>query len=483
MSMETLPRYTMGFGKLLAQGVVASSPLTVVVGAIPTMYGVLGVVGVPLAFLLVMLFLRLLTIGYVAVAQHVKHGAPFYAQLARGMNPTAGLIGAGWVFVGYNAIQISLYGLFATTAAGLFGGPWWVWAFVAWLLVLGLGQLPGQRVARVLGVFLALEIAVILLLNLAGFSHPAGGAISLVVFAPSRLLVAAAVAGVLVFAVASFVGLESVLAYAEEATSHKALARATGGAVLLCGVLYAVTAWSYGSWIGLDHLDRAGQDASQPLALLGQMFGPGILVLATGLLLTSVLAAMASFGGAFARYVFAMAREGVLPSRWGAVKRGAKGGAPLGGSAVQAVIALLVVAGFLVGGAAPMTMFTWLSAIGAICVLLLLTLACWSAMTFFERGGGGNEPGWQRQTAPFLGGILGVLAVVFMLSSLGTLLGTPSGSALPWLVAVPIGLALAAALAGGGWLRRHRRDIYDGISHGVPDPALVRDDRLRAVEL
>jgi hypothetical protein len=84
---------------------------------------------------------------------------------------------------------------------------------------------------------------------------------------------------------------------------------------------------------------------------------------------------------------------------------------------------------------------------------------------------------------PFTGGILGVLAVVFMMSSLGALLGTPPGSAMPWLIAVPIAVVVAAAAGTGGWLRRTRRDVYDGISYGVPDPALVRDDRLTVIEL
>jgi hypothetical protein len=120
-----------------------------------------------------------------------------------------------------NTIQISLYGLFGTKVQGLVGGVWWVWAFVAWLLVLGLGQYPGRLVARVLGVLLALEVGLIGLFIVAGFTHPASGSVSPVVFAPSRLLVPAAVAGVIVFAVASFAGVESVLAFAEEATSDR----------------------------------------------------------------------------------------------------------------------------------------------------------------------------------------------------------------------------------------------------------------------
>ncbi|GIF01624.1 amino acid transporter [Paractinoplanes rishiriensis] len=446
------------------------------------MFGVLGVVGVPLAFGLVMAVMRLFMVGYVAVGKHVRHGAPFYAQLARGLNPAVGLAGAGVAFVGYNALQISLFGLIGTKAVELLDGRWWVWALVAGLLVLAVGQYPGRKVARVVGLLLALEIGVMVLFTAAGFSQPAGGQVSTRVFAPSALMVAGAVAGVLVFAVASFAGVESVLAYAEEATSDQAVARAARWAVLFCGVLYAVAAWAYITWLGLDNVGKAAEDASQPLVLLSAMFGTGITKLAIGLLLTSVLAAQVAFHAIVARYVFALARERVLPARWGAFSRGAQGGAPLGGSAVQAATSVVVVAGFMAGGADPMTMFTWLSTTGALCILLLLTLASWSALRFFEKGLGGAEPEWLRRT-PFAGAIVGAVAVVFMASNLGTLLDTPPGSAKPWLIAVPIVAFAGTGLLTGAVLRRTHRDIYNGISYGVPDPILVRDDRLAGVEL
>jgi amino acid transporter len=350
-----------------------------------------------------MIVLRLLMVGYVAVGRHVKHGAPFYAQLARGVNPTTGLVGAGLAFVGYNALQISLYGLIGTKVQR--SGRRGVMGVGVRRLAARprLGSVPGTAGRPGPGVLLALEVGVIGLFIAAGFTHPASGSVSVAVFAPSRLLVPAAVAGVIVFAVASFAGVESVLAFAEDATSERAVARAAGGAVIFCGLLYALAAWSYGEWIGLDHLGRAVEDASQPLTLLGAMFGPGITDLATMLLVTSVLAAMVSFHATVARYVFALARERVLPARWAAVSRGVNGGAPLGGSAVQAVVALLVVVGFLLSGADPMTMFIWLSTVGAVCVLLLLTLASWSALLFFDKGWAVTSPAgcarWSRSPA------------------------------------------------------------------------------------
>jgi amino acid transporter len=483
---RTLARYTMGWGALFTGAVVASSPWTVMVGGIPTTYQRTGVVGQPLAFLVVMFMIGILAVAYVGVGRRVRHGAPFYAQLAHGLNPTAGLVAAAVAFVGYNALQISLYPLFVDTMANLTGvETWWGWALVGWLNVLLLGRYPGAVNAKVLGVLLALEIAVICLLIAAGFTRPASGEVSAVVFLPSSLLVTGLMASVVVFAVAAFSGVETVEAYAEEAKSDKAVIGASFAAIGVCGTLYCLASWSYEGWIGFNNLrEAAGQAANQPLELLGSVYGPGITLLATFLVGTSIQAAMVSFSATIARYVYALAREGVLPAAFGRVTRGTKGGAPLGGSWVQAVTVAIVLPAFLAAGADPIkVVFPWLSTIGAFCILILLTAANWSAFNYFDRGLGGAEPVWLRRIFPFLGGIIGVLAVVFMASSLSALLGTPPGSTRPWLVAVPIGAFVLIALGRGAWLQHARPEVYDGVGRGVPDPKKVLDDDLEGIEV
>jgi amino acid transporter len=476
----------MGLGALVTESVVSSSPQTVLVGGIPTMVA-LGVPGVPLAFVAVMLVLRLLFVGPTAVARHVKHGAPFYAQLAQGWGPTAGLMAAGVGLVGYNCLQISLYLLVGNTMTLLAPGvPWWVWAFVAWLLVMASGHYPGHVVARTLGLLLGIEVTLIVFFILAGFTHPAGGHIPMQVWQPSGLMAAGAagaVGGVLVFAFASNAGLESVLAFGEEAKTSKAMSWAPRLAGTACGVLYALAAWAYLSWIGVRHLVDAALPGKQPLVLLGDTFGQGIYRMAIVFLVTSALGAAISFHGGIARQVFALAREGVLSRRWDKVTEGKEGGAPLGGTFVQATVAAVVLVVCAVAGFAPMNAFVWLSAVGAFCVLLLLVAASGSARSFFAKGRGTSESVWQRQAGPFLGTVFGVIALVFMASNLDKLLGTPDGSSLPWLVAAPVGSAILAGAGAGVWLRRARPQVYAGIGYGAPDPQLVRDQRLGAIRL
>jgi len=479
MTRATLARRTLGTGALFVFSVGASSPLTVLAGGITQMYANTKVIGVGISFLVMMVLLGLLAVGYVAMSRQVVHSAPFYAQWARGLNPSVGLGGALVALIGYNAIQISLYGLIGTRMAHDAGGPWWAWAIVAWAIVAVLGQFRGAANARVLGSLLAVEIATIVLFDIAAFSHPAGGVVTTAPLAPSSLIVTGA-SGALAFAMASFTGVESPPAFGEEARSPKVVAWATFGGVVFLGLFYAVAAWGYAVVAGVDNVAvAAGDDTRQPFNYLGNVFGSGMVTLADLLLVTSAVAAMAAFHGTVARYVFALAREHVLPAALGKVSGGRNGGAPLGGSVLQSVTAVIVVGAFLLAGADPfLTMFTWLSTIGAVCILVLLTGSSIAALSFFRSGRGTRESVLVRSVIPSAGAVIGVLVLVFMVSSLASLLGTPPGSLLPMVVPLVVIGAMAVGLLWGLWLKGTRPEVYGQLGEGAPDPLTVLDQRL-----
>nr|MDT0658747.1 amino acid permease [Micromonospora sp. DSM 115978] len=483
MSQVTLARRTLGGGALWVFGVGASSPLTVLVGGIVSTYALTGVVGVPLSFLVIMVALGLLAVGYVAMARHVPHSAPFYAQLARGLSPRLGVAGGAVALLGYNAIQISLFGLIGATLVGLAGGVWWVWAAVVWLVVLVLGRFRGAANARVLGALLAVELATIALFDIAAFSNPAEGGVSLESLAPSGLMTAG-VSGALAFGMAAFAGAETPPAFAEESRTPRAVARATFGGIVFLGLFYCLSAWAYATAVGPGSVAEAAADPTRaPFAVLERVFGSGVGTLATLLLVTSVVAAMVAFHSAVARYVFALARERVLPVAMAAVSGGARGGAPLGGSTVQSVTAAVVVTAFVAAGADPMTLFVWCSTIGAVSILLLLTVASVAALGFFAAGRGANESVWVRQVFPAVGAVVGFLVLVFMAGNLASLLGTAPGSLLPWLVPALVMGAGLVGLVRGEWLRRADPEVYRRIGHGTPDALTVRDQRLAELEV
>ncbi|MCY1141483.1 APC family permease [Actinoplanes sp. Pm04-4] len=480
----TLARRTMGVGALLGVAAVASSPQTVLNGGIPATYAQSGVQGVPLSFVIVMGVLALLAVGYVAVSRHVPHGAPFYAQLARGLGPGWGLAVAGIALLGYNCLQVSLFPLLGTAIAAMTGiGSWWMWAAAGWLVVLLLGRYPGAANAKFLGVLLACEIGIVLAFDIAALSNPAQG-LTLDGFVPSELFVTGGGAGALVFAAAAFAGAESLPAYGDEARSTGTIVIATFAAYGLLGGLYALTSWAYAAVVGATRLST-GAVVDEPMAILAGTWGPGIGAMGTVLLITSVLAAMSALAGISARYLRALGDDGVLPAALAAVSPGADGGAPRGGSLAQAAVSAVVLGGFVVAGVDPMgVMFVWLSTIGAVCILGLLMLSSWSAVSFFGKGNGSRESVWVRQLLPGAGGVIGVLTLVFTGSNLPMMLGLPDGSPLPFQIGVPV-LAVTVLLfvVRGRWLKRHRPQIYEQLGYRRVDPLRVRDPRIVGLKL
>lgn len=484
-TLWTLARRTMGAPSAAVFAVGSSAPMVVLVGGIPAMYATTGVTGVPLSFAVIAVVVGFLASGYVAMAGYLRHPAPFYAFVGRGVSPTAGLAAATVALLSYNCIQISLYGLIGTTLAGVLGGSWQVWAWAMWALVGFLGWMGGAFAAKFLGCFLAVEIAVIVCFVLTGFAHPADG-ITWAGLSPSHLL-QPGVSGVLAFAMAAFVGVECPAVFAEEARP-RAVARAVGIALGATGVLYLFAALAYEQWAGIGGVAAAAADPDrQPMALLGAVFGTSVTVIATTLLATSVLASMSAFHAAAARYVFGMAREGVLPARLGRVSRAGeviRGGAPLGGSLLQSATAAVVLAVAILVGADPMTViFTWLSTIASVGVLTLLVATAVASLMWFTRGGTPKVTPWTHYLAPIAGAVFGVLVISMMLVNLSALLATPPGSRLPLLVPA---LIAGAGLVGVVWglvLRTTRPAVWKAIGRGTPTASTVKDDRLSQVRV
>ncbi|MEU8075896.1 APC family permease [Catellatospora citrea] len=470
MARVTLAQGRIGPVGLWIMAVVASSPLTVQVGGIPTMYAATGVAGVPLAFVLVAGVLYVIGIGYVGAAGHMSHAAPLYALMGRGLSPVVGIAAGVCALVGYLAIGTSLYGLLGMTIVGLFGfGQWWAWALGALAVVAVLGLVGGLGNVGFLGLLLAIELAVIVFYVVTALAERQGP-LTFASFSPSALLVPG-MAGTVAFAMAAFVGVETVPAYAEEARGGApSVRRAMLAAIGFVGVFYAVGAWAMSVHAGLGGVGQIGSDAGGgPLQTLSRVFGPAMGALATMLLVTSVVAAMSSFHQAGTRYLFAMAREGVLPGFLASTSR--SGETPVAASLTQTSLAGLVIAGFALTGADPLgVMFTWLSTLGAVVLLALLVVASAAAHRFFASGQGGNDSVLMRRIAPATGFVLGLLLMVMMLANLGSLLGLPPGSS-RWLLLPALAVAvLLGGLAWGGVLRVVNPAVLAGVGRVVADP-------------
>ena len=103
---------------------IASSvaPLTVVALVISTAVAVTGLLGFPIAVIVVAAILLLFAVGYLAMARHIPNAGAFYAYVAHGLGRPLG-VGTSWFALAtYISFQMCCYGGFGALAAPLVTG-------------------------------------------------------------------------------------------------------------------------------------------------------------------------------------------------------------------------------------------------------------------------------------------------------------------------------------------------------------------------
>lgn len=474
---EALARGRLGVPAVVFFVLSAAAPLTVVAGVVTTGYGVIGVLGIPLAFLAVAALLALFSVGYVTMARRLANAGAFYSYISQGLGRPAG-VGAAWVaLIAYNALQVGLYGAIGAAAEPvldrLFGVSvqWWLVALGAWAVVAVLGLLRVDINGRVLAVLLLAEIAVILVFDLGQLGNPAGGEVSFAGFAPDNLFVSG-IGAVLVLAILGFVGFESAVVFSEESKDPRRTVKvATYLSIAIIAGLYALSSWSMAVAVGPDQISEQAGEQSVALIfnLAGEHLGDTVVTIGQVLFLTSVVAAMISFHNTTARYAFALGRERVLPAAFG--RTSPRSGAPRTASLAQSVLGLIVIVLYAVNGWDPIVqLFYWCGTSGGFGVLLLIATTSVAVIAYFARDGRG-ETLWRRAVAPGLAAValLGVFTLAVL--NFADLLGVPADHTLRW--AVPAGY-LVAALLGAVWglvLRSNRPDTYARIGLGAESAA------------
>lgn len=459
----------------------AATPLTVVAGVITLAYAITGLLGLPLAFLLIGALLALFGVGYVAMSRHVANAGAFYAYVSQGIGRPVG-VGAAWVaLAAYNLLQVGLYGVIGAAASPLlelwFGIslPWWVIALTAWAIVGVLGLQQVDINGKVLAVLLCAEVAVIVVFSLSSVANPAGGSLTFTTLEPGNLF-GSGIGALLALGVLGFVGFEAATVFAEESRHpRKTVPTAMYTAVAVIAILYALASWAMSVAVGPDQIVAAAgeQDIDLIFNLAGEHLGSIFADVGYALLLTSLLAAMIAFHNITARYGFSLGRERVLPAVFGRTSR--RSGSPKVASMVQSLIGLAVIVVYAVAGWDPLVqLFFWAGTSGGLGVLLLIAVTSVAVLGYFTRDPRG-ESLWRRAVAPALATVALLVVVWLALSHFGTLLGVADSHPLRW--GVPAGYLLIAVL-GIGWglaLRSARPQVYAGIGLGAKAAAAGMD--------
>ncbi|MCE4555004.1 APC family permease [Roseateles cellulosilyticus] len=455
-----LRKNSLGLISVTFMVISAAAPLTGVAGAVPIAFLLGNGVGVPATFVFMTLVMLAFSAGYVAMSRHVRNAGAFYAYAARGLGGLWGGASAFIALVAYNALQFGLIGLLGGVATGVFAGlglqqPWWVWSLGAVLLVGVLGYRQVDLSAKVLVVLVALEYLIVLIVDFAILRAGGAQGLDLHVFDPSAVFSGSLAASVL-FCLGSFMGIEATTIYAEEARDpERTVPRATYLSVLLIGTFFVFTTWLMISGVGVSQLIPSLKALSDPTTfffeLAARYVGGPVPTIAGVLLFSSLFAALSAFHNYIARYSYVAGREGLLPRNCGHTH--GRFGSPHVGSVIQTVGAVCAIALFAGLGLDPvLNMFTWISQVGVLGVLVMMAITSAAVVMFFRKNGGG--PTITTLVLPILSGVVMASLAVYVFLHFGDLTGTQGGllgKALPSLIpcAGLTGWIVAARLRAG----------------------------------
>ncbi|MFC0454854.1 APC family permease [Rhodococcus jostii] len=385
--------------------VAAAAPLLVMAGVAPLALDVSGI-GAPGGYILAGLALGIFAVGFTAMSKYIHNAGAFYSYISIGLGPRWGLAAAVLALVSYNALEIGIFGALGyfaqSTAADLIGLdlPWGVWSLIGVVLIWILGSRSVHVGARFLILLLTAETGILVLLAVAVLLRGGAEGLGVESFAPSHVF-SPGLGGVLTLAFAAFIGFEATALYREEAKDpSRTIPRATYTAVAFLGLFYAFMVWIIIQAYGPDH--ALALSASDPAGMyfgaIENYVGGWASTLMELLIVTSILASLLAFHNAITRYAFALSREHILPQVLGKLHPVYK--SPYVASAVQSVLAMVVIVVFAIAGADPyLQLLLWVNSPGVVGIVVLQAMAAAAVLAFFWRDRRGHSV-WRVVVAP-----------------------------------------------------------------------------------
>jgi amino acid transporter len=452
--------------------VAAAAPLTVMAGIGPLAI-LIGGIGAPVAYLGAGAVLTIFAVGFMAMTKHTGGAGAFYSYISLGLGRRLGM-GAGILaVVSYNALQIGVYGLLgqqvSDAAAELAGVhlPWWLFVIIAIVLVWLVGRRGIDVGAKILGVLLIAETAILALLVVAVIIQGGDSGLSGASFTPSAVF-APGMFGVLAFAFAAFMGFESTALYRPEARDpERTIPRATYGAVIFMGLFYCLVVWAVIQAYGNEGVIEAA--AADPASLffvaIERYVGGWASDTMYILIMTSVFASQIAFHNAINRYTFTLARDGLLPRKL--AHSHPRFGSPSVAGTMQSVLAVIIVGIVAITGADPYNdLLLKVNTPGVVGIIGLQAITSAAVVAYFVR---------RRHTVrarvavvcAAVATVLLTLAVTLLVSHIG-LLTNAAGITNVILVGI-VPLTLIIGIVAAEVLKRRRPEVYAGIGGIHPE--------------
>src|SRR3954453_8602830 len=359
-----LARDALGLPAVLFCIVTGAAPLAAMMFNVPVAVSG-GGYAVLAAFLVATIALTIFSTGYIEMSRRVTSTGGFYTFISRGLGNVLGL-GSGILialcYVIFAAAVTGVLGYFASTTIDDWFGvnlPAWVYMFGALALMTGFAWFHIELTARILGVALIAEVLALVAMCVGIIVTGGPDGFSAAPLNPANLfdndaavkVFGAAATGVAIFgAFWSWVGFEMAPNYAEESREPRKIAKAaTYGSVIGLGIFYIFVSYMFVSGWGLNGSAQAvadqfsGKFASAFYPLTDKYVGSGLTTILQILIVTSSFACAMAFYNTGARYLFALAREGVLPRALGTTHK-TRRGPVVASMVVSAIVGLYMLA-------------------------------------------------------------------------------------------------------------------------------------------
>ncbi|GGW45793.1 MULTISPECIES: APC family permease [Streptomyces] len=472
-TVHRLKPNAVGLLGVVFMAVATAAPITAMTGNVPFMVSSGNGIGAPASYLVAMVVLAIFSVGFTSMAKHITATGAFYGFISHGLGRSAGLASgllATFAYVVFEPALIGIFSTFATTTLKDQSGldvPWWAFA-VLMLAVNTMGTWFGVSVAeKLLVVLLATEVTILAAMAISVALH--GGGPDGFTFGPVNPVNAfqGTSAGLgLFFAFWSWVGFESTAMYGEESRDpKKIIPKATMISVLGVGVFYVLVSWMAITGNGEKEAVAAASSAN-PLALFfdptEQYVGHWAVVVMQWLMITGSLACGMAFHNCAARYMYALGREGVLPSLKNTVGRThARHGSPHIAGLVQSLISAVLLGAFWLAGKDPYTgTYVLLAILGTMAILVVQAVCSFAVLAYFRSHHPESRHWFKTFTAPLLGGVAMLAVVALLVSNMSVAAGPESDSvvlkATPWIV----GLIAVAGFGYAQYLKRRSPERY-----------------------
>ena len=489
----SLKKGTLGLFGIIFFVVAAAAPVAGMTGAFPVAIGIGDGAGAAGMYVAVGIVLLLFSVGYATMSHYVTNTGAFFAYVGRGLGIVPGVGSAFVSTLAYLTVQWGVIGFlsgqldFYMQAKFSIDIDWWIYAIVLIVIVWVLSAMSVDIGAKVLGVFLTVEVIALLVLAVSILSQGGASGIDFgASFNPANIFAGGLTGGAgiaFAFALASFIGFEATAIYSEESKDPKrTVPRATYMSVVFITVLFGIVGLALISGLGAEGVtDKVfevtaidGVPLSDPSAVLFSLstsfVGSWLTEVFAVIVLTSLFAATLAFQNSASRYLFSMGRAGVLPK---ALDKVNSRQSPMVATSIVSVLALaLVVVSIIFAWDPILNLFYWFGAVAVIAIVLTEILVSISVIVYFRRTKEDTRA-WHTIIAPVLA-IIGLVIGEYMLMSRFNLFSGTSSTAeanawemntTGWiLVLLTFAVFVVGLLVG---LIRKGRENYDSVRNFV----------------